>query len=134
MARRRRDPTPLELSIAHARDGAMSEGILMMVLVGSTVIVPSSTEPLNSATEIRPALLPNPTGKRLAVFTHADQVGGIPSSARYQVEIDMPVLLELIPPDVGLTINQGSMSLNLDMAPVSVQALRKLFSTPVSES
>jgi hypothetical protein len=136
MARKRRDPTALELSIAHARDGIMSESILMMVLVGSTVIVPSTTEPINSVTEIRPVLLPNPTGRRLAVFTHGDLVGGVPPGAKYQVEMDVSVVLDLIPPDAGITVNPRSMTLSLDMAPVSVQALRKLFvarSAPVAD-
>jgi hypothetical protein len=130
MARRRRDPTALELSIAHARDGVMSESVLMMVLVGSTVIVPSSSEPINSVTEVRPVLLPDPTGRRLAVFTHSDLVGGVPPSARYQVEMEMSVVLDMIPPDAGITVNPRSMSISLDMTPDSVQALRKLFVAP----
>ena len=134
MARHRRDPTPLELSIASTSNGGMSEGLLMMMLVGSTVIVPSSTEPLNSAAEVRPALISVPTGTRLAVFTHADQVGGVPTRARYLVEMDMTIVLDLIPTDAGLSVNYGSMSLNLDMSPDSVQALRQMFGAPVPDS
>ncbi|PRY68834.1 hypothetical protein B0I08_10339 [Glaciihabitans tibetensis] len=127
MARQRRDPTALETAIQQARDGVMSEDILMLILAGSTVIVPSGREPLNSVTEVRPVLIPNPTGLRLAVFTHADFVGGIPRSSRYQVDMEVSVLLQLIPADTGITVNPRSMTTSLDMAPGAVQALRELF-------